>query len=72
MGFAKTHLEFPSRGFSMDLLRIVDVRFNFDGNIMFAAFSSDFEFSIYACSIFDGLFTDVFPVSIFVWLLSVA
>ena len=48
----------------MDLLRIVDVRFNYDGNIMFATFSSDFEFSIFVGWIFDGLSTDVFPVSI--------
>ena len=51
-------------GFSMDLLRIVDVRFNYDGNIMFATFSSDLEISIFVGWIFDGLSTDVFPVSI--------
>ena len=48
----------------MNLLRSVDVRFNYDGNIMFATFMSDFEFSIFVRWIFDGLSTDVFPVSI--------
>ena len=48
----------------MDLLRSVDVRFNYDGNIMFATFSSDFQFSIFVGWIFDGSSFDVFPVSI--------
>ncbi len=50
-------------GFTMDLLRIVDVRFHYGGNITFATFSSDFQLSVLVGWIFDGLSTDVFPVS---------